>query len=108
MATELPKALRKTAEEELRARTIEYQSGFARSYVAQGKAEGKAEGLAEGRADESLATRRNSVSRRLYSPKNMRSMTARARRAARRQSSSRAWAGSTVSTPVPLATPAGR
>jgi hypothetical protein len=51
IVAELPKALRKTAEEELRARTIEYQSDFARSYVAQGKAEGKAEGLAEGKAE---------------------------------------------------------
>jgi hypothetical protein len=42
---ELPKALRTTAEEELRARTIEYQSDFAKSYVAQGKAEVKAEGV---------------------------------------------------------------
>ncbi len=46
--TELPKALRSTAEEELRARTIEYGSDFAKSYFAQGKAEGKAEGEAEG------------------------------------------------------------
>jgi hypothetical protein len=55
IVAELPKVLRKTAEEELRARTIEYQSDFARSYVAQGKAEGlaegKAEGLAEGKAE---------------------------------------------------------
>jgi hypothetical protein len=47
---ELPKALRSIAEEELRARTIEYGSDFARSYHAQGKAEGKAEGEAEGEA----------------------------------------------------------
>ncbi len=44
---ELPKALRKTAEEELRAKTIEYGSDFARSYHAKGKAEGKAEGEAQ-------------------------------------------------------------
>ena len=54
IVTELPMALRKTAEEELRAKTREYGSDFARSYHAQGKAEGKAEGreegLAEGRA----------------------------------------------------------
>ncbi|HEY6790701.1 MAG TPA: hypothetical protein VI365_25670, partial [Trebonia sp.] len=54
IVAELPKALRKTAEEELRARTIEYQSDFARSYVAQGKAEGLVEGKAEGKAEDVL------------------------------------------------------
>jgi hypothetical protein len=54
IVAELPKALRKTAEEELRARTIEYQSDFARSYVAQGRAEGRAEGLTEGKAEDVL------------------------------------------------------
>jgi hypothetical protein len=48
--TELPKALRSIAEEELRARTIEYGSDFAKSYHAQGKAEGEAEGEARGEA----------------------------------------------------------
>jgi hypothetical protein len=42
---ELPRALRKTAEEELRAKTIEYGSDFARSYHAKGKAEGEAEAV---------------------------------------------------------------
>lgn len=47
---ELPKALRSIAEEELRARTIEYGSDFAKSYHAQGKAEGEAEGEVKGEA----------------------------------------------------------
>jgi hypothetical protein len=47
IVAELPKALRKTAEEELRAKTIEYGSDFAKSDHAKGKAEGKAEGEAE-------------------------------------------------------------
>jgi len=48
IVAELPKRLRKTAEEELRARTIEYGSDFAKAYFAQGKAEGEAEGEARG------------------------------------------------------------
>ena len=55
IVTELPKALRSIAEEELRARTIEYGSDFARSYHAQGKAEGEAKGKAEGEARAVLA-----------------------------------------------------
>jgi hypothetical protein len=55
IVAELPKALRKIAEEELRAKTIEYGSDFARSYHAQGKAEGRAEGKAEGEAEAVLA-----------------------------------------------------
>jgi hypothetical protein len=51
IVTELPMALRKTAEAELRAKTREYGSDFARSYHAQGKAEGREEGLAEGKAE---------------------------------------------------------
>jgi hypothetical protein len=51
IVAELPKALRKTAEEELRAKTVEYKSDFARSYYAQGEAKGKAEGKAEGEAE---------------------------------------------------------
>jgi hypothetical protein len=50
IVAELPKRLRKTAEEELRARTIEYGSDFARAHHAQGKAEGLAEGEARGEA----------------------------------------------------------
>lgn len=52
---ELPKALRKTAEDELRAKTVEYKSDFARSYFSQGEAKGKAEGKAEGEAESVLA-----------------------------------------------------
>ncbi len=33
------------------ARTYEYQSDFARQYIAQGKAEGHSEGRSEGRAE---------------------------------------------------------
>jgi hypothetical protein len=50
IVTELPMALRKMAEEELRAKTREYGSDFAKSYHAQGKREGREEGRAEGEA----------------------------------------------------------
>jgi hypothetical protein len=55
IVAELPKALRKTAEEELRARTIELATDFAKFHHAQGKAEGEAEGEAKGRAQAVLA-----------------------------------------------------
>jgi hypothetical protein len=45
---ELPKALRKTAEAELRSGTIEYRSDFAKRYFAQGEAQGEARGEARG------------------------------------------------------------
>jgi flagellar biosynthesis/type III secretory pathway protein FliH len=51
IVAELPQALRKAAEEEMRAKTIQYGSDFAKSYHAQGKAEGRAEGKAEGEAE---------------------------------------------------------
>jgi hypothetical protein len=55
IVAELPKALRKIAEEEMRARTSEYATDFARAYaaagLAEGLAQGKAEGLAEGKAE---------------------------------------------------------
>jgi len=47
IVAELPKALRRTAEEELRARTIELATDFAKFHHAQGKEEGKAEGEAK-------------------------------------------------------------
>ena len=55
IVAELPKALRKTAEEELRARTIELTTDFAKFHHAQGKAEGKAEGEVKGEAKSILA-----------------------------------------------------
>ena len=55
IVAELPKALRKTAEEELRARTIELATDFAKFHHAQGKEEGKVEGEARGEAKSILA-----------------------------------------------------
>jgi hypothetical protein len=55
IVAELPKALRKTAEEELRARTIELATDFAKFHHAQGEAEGEAKGEAKGRAQAVLA-----------------------------------------------------
>jgi len=42
--------LRKTAEEELRARTFEIVTDFGKAYFAEGKAAGEAEGEARGEA----------------------------------------------------------
>ena len=47
----LSDAARKTLEAIVNSGTYEYQSEFARKYVAQGKAEGKAEGEAKGKAE---------------------------------------------------------
>ncbi|MDH2428018.1 hypothetical protein [Sphaerisporangium sp. TRM90804] len=47
----LPEVARKHMEVLMAAGTYEYQSDFAKKYVAHGKAEGKAEGRAEGKAE---------------------------------------------------------
>lgn len=46
----LNEATRRALEQEMETRKYEYQSDFARTYFAKGKAEGKAEGTAEGKA----------------------------------------------------------
>jgi hypothetical protein len=46
----VPGAIRKALEEMMDSGKYQYQSAYARKYVAQGKAEGRAEGKAEGRA----------------------------------------------------------
>lgn len=48
---ELPKALRKTAEDELRSYTIQYRSEFAKSYFSQGVEQGREQGREQGKAE---------------------------------------------------------
>ena len=58
IVAELPKALRRMAEEEMRTRSLPHVTEFAKSHHAEGKAEGlaegKAEGLAQGKAEDVL------------------------------------------------------